>query len=231
MAISIVATSKTITNNNAMSGTFALPTGIQNGDIIILGFSDDSDGALDIALPGAWTLVEDAENGSFGLACFWKLGASADSGANVSYTSPYTGIEMAFTAVVLRGAASSPVDVHSQKFVAGGGASCPSTSVTTTQANDFLLVIFGANWNGTMTLPTGLTDSGAGTNSTANYAEQRIGYAQLGAAGATTAYTATVNSGSFNNAAIQVAIETASAAAPVGRMVNVNQATQRASFV
>ncbi|WP_396190270.1 fibronectin type III domain-containing protein [Flavobacterium sp.] len=131
---SVVGTSKQ-SFGSSTSGTFTLPSGLQQGDVVIVGIG--SDGSL-ASTPSGWTSINGTTQGTEYARTIYKvMGATPDTTVAISGISTSS----AAVAVAVRGVNSTTV-LDVTPTVASGATGMPdSPSITTTNSNTLGIII------------------------------------------------------------------------------------------
>lgn len=161
--ISIVGTPVKTSFGAATSGTLNLPTGLQQGDVVICTIG--SDGSTP-SLPSGWTNISNAFQTSEFHRTFYKvMGAVPDTSVSfISVSTATAGISIAFRNV--------HADVFDVPVVTSGAATgMPDAPSVTTQSNGCMILIIGLidddNVQASVTVPSGYSNLQAIQSSTA----------------------------------------------------------------
>ena len=140
---------------NSGAGTIAVPTGTQNGDLLLAWCITDPDGAVtDLTAPGDWTQIASDATAIRG-RIFYKV-ASGESGTYAFGTS--AGSDGAWVIVAFTGVdTTTPIQVN--PVISGGTAATDlvAPSITMTGAGA-LVCCYGSQNAGTFTTPSGMTE-------------------------------------------------------------------------
>ena len=140
---------------NAGAGSIAVPTGTQNGDLLLAWCITDPDGTVtDLTAPAGWTQIASDATAIRG-RIFYKV-ASGESGTYAFGTS--AGSDGAWVIVAFTGVdTTNPIQVNPD--ISGGTAAtdlvAPSITMT---GNGALVCCYGSQNAGTFTTPTGMTE-------------------------------------------------------------------------
>jgi hypothetical protein len=190
-AISFVAASSAATTGGGATNlAITKPTGVASGHVMVATLTATGTGAL--SAPSGWTVIQDATQGtasreityyrvagsSEGASYSWGLGSTRQASAGII---DYSGVN-----------STAPVDASASAKAASGNA--VASSVTTSVANDQVIVVSGFNINTTVTAPAGTTEryaipSPSTTNEAADFTQ-----ATAGATGSKTATPANSSS-------------------------------------
>lgn len=176
MAVSFVAAGTVVA---AVNPVVTVPAGYAAGDMLIL----FSEGTTVPATPSGWSVIASTASGLFP-AVFYKFASASE--ASVTLTGP------ALKAVMLCYRGAYAIDAIST-LSTGTGTSATSPSVTTTQANTYVLRYFLNGLNAsTITAPAGTTQRVNSASTAAQYALLVTDEAQA-AAGASGTKSATIS--------------------------------------
>jgi len=176
--------------------TIARPTGVIQGDLVIVLFSHQGQGGEPTMVDGFTRLILTTAYASlFRSAVFYKLMSATEfSTWNISHTADYRGA----VAVAFRGASLiSPVEASASNDVATGSGTAPFPGVTSTRSGVQLALTTGKSAGATaLGYPAGYTGAGATTQATMAYT--------AAAAAFTVRAIGTHPAGSFSNAGTEV---------------------------
>jgi len=192
--MSVVTVVNTYFANNPAANSLVLnvPNGTVNGQLMVVGVSYIE--SVTITAPTGWTaftLTSPQPNpwmtgsGSLEQAVYYRYANSSEP-TNYTWEFNATAYPSGGIVTLANTATSNPLDVSSQATGSIIAGSLPSSeSVTTTEANDYLLVLFGLNDDTTFVTPSGFTELwDQDFNSGQYFGSGAFGMA-LGAAGAT----------------------------------------------
>jgi hypothetical protein len=177
--------------SNQASITVNVPTGVQAGDLLVAQIAVNHGTDATITAPSGWTLVlRTDQSNKLGQAIYRHAWVSGDP---ASYTWTFSANQQAAGAILAYGGvdATSPIDV-SAGLATASTASIPAPSATTTAAGDMELAFLSISTQTSINVVAGMTTRaddvgiGGGGGVTIEANEK-----QLGAAGATGAFTAT----------------------------------------
>lgn len=184
-AISLVAaSSNATTGGGATSLAINKPAGVASGNVMVATLTGTGTGAL--TPPAGWTVVKDTTQGTASRQITYYRVAGGSEGASYSWglgtTRQASGGIIAYSGVN----GTAPIDASATASGASGNA--VAGSVTTSAANDEVIIASGFNINTTVTAPAGTTQrysvpSPSTTNEAADFT--------LATAGATGSNTAT----------------------------------------
>jgi len=171
--------------------TVTAPSGIASGDLLVAELSADTPIAWSAI---GWTVVDTEQSSKTTHTIMYRVAGSAEPSR---YSFSYTGSSNANTAAAV--IAFRNVDTTTGLVNAVGGQATPGTtntvtapSITTTTASTLLVGFYVVPASGVnLTLPVGLTT--AYNNQGASNVESAAGYKVLSAAGATGAFSATLD--------------------------------------
>lgn len=212
--------SATTSMPGATSITINVPTGTTIGDIEVAGIYANGNQAavLGITPPAGWTLAQKTDNvsGSYypAVALYYHTVTTTEP-ANYTWTfSNYLTAAYGGGWIASFSGANGGVDLSGSQNVGSSGVTTTSystPSITTTAANDMLVMVYAGNCAGTTWgTPTGATaiTSGVGGGCTGGSGY----YKAQAAAGASGAITSTAGTASYGGAAV-IALKSVSAAA------------------
>lgn len=205
--------SATGTVNASTSLTINKPTGTVQNDVMVAAITINPNGASvpTFTPPSGWTMIQQSTNqsGTYypSTAIFYKV-AGASEGASYSWTINTTSYGGGWIASFSGVDTSNPIDVSNIQTVAntnGKTTSYSTPAVTTTAANDMVLVTYGGNTTSTQNtwstptsasvISSSIWFSGTVTSSSGFY------YTQA-SAGSTGAVASTASVSSYGNAGI-----------------------------
>lgn len=180
MAISFVAAGAVVTGNNPL---VPLPTGWAVNDLLIIHISAD----VSSTTPSGWTLLVNQGTTAPKYQIFWKIATSSETSVGLGMTSTVNQCVM----VAYRGA--SGIDVVSSGVLATSATTISTNSLTTSQANEYVVSFYGATtgvetWTAPVSTISRVDDAGTGSH----YAMLIVDELQT-AAGASTSRTATLS--------------------------------------
>jgi cellulose synthase/poly-beta-1,6-N-acetylglucosamine synthase-like glycosyltransferase len=194
---------------NATSFTIFLPTGLQQGDLMLAAISTRGGSAVTISTDAGWTLIRRVDNGAtLSLAIYWKVAGANEGDFHFTLGSQQKAIVdiIAYAGVD----PTSPVDVENGQLTAAG-TSHSTPSITTTGANEMVVAHFGNAATSTWTPPTGMTEEDdmatnlGGTTTNASIETDDVLQASAGATGVKTATSAVSAAGATHILALKPA--------------------------
>lgn len=168
MPIPVHAATGTYTETSASTASFAVPSGVANGDIIVIPIFVDNASTTITGYAAGFAEAGDSPQatGINSLHVVWKRATGADTGTydfTLSQSRFHTGSALRYTGAA---AAGDPWDDTDGAVDDTTGTTTPAVSVTTTGA-DRLLIWAATSWHvNSWTPPTGFTervDAGFGT--------------------------------------------------------------------
>lgn len=191
--ISRVGSSSAGDSGTGSSLTLSLPSGTQANDQILLAVTLPGNQSIK-STPSGYTKVGSYSSGTTStgvqLVLYRRTAQAGDTTASITFSKTFA---KAATAIVYRGVnPQSPIDVSSSNTT-GSGTSVTAPSITTTSANDEIVLADGAlsTASGSWTAPSGMTTrvtQAGGTGIAASIADQAGG-----AAGPTGSQTASLS--------------------------------------
>lgn len=182
MAISFVGYG---TIGNGSDPTVGVPSGVQSGDLLIIAIS--SGGAT--STPSGWTLAASQISSGPLTYVFYKTAGASESSVTLNNSSAgnATAVMVAYTNVSAYERAATP------KWQ-GSVTSIATNTLTTTNANDYIISIYSGNSNTsyTVTAPASTTER-VNQSGTASYTMLLLVDELQASTGTTTARTATVS--------------------------------------
>lgn len=191
--ISLVGTA--MTNSNANAHRVPVPSGVVEGDTLVLFFTGNANPTTTTG-PAGWTPLSGVDLSGLRGRVWTRTATAADVGTTVTVTSSaYTKADVKLLAYRGAGGAGGPIDVHAVATESTTRATHTAPSVTPTGA-DARVVVYWADKSSTNTdhvLPAGLTELAPTTfGSGSGYVTASVGDRALGPAGvATGTFTAT----------------------------------------
>jgi hypothetical protein len=210
-AISLVAASSAATTGGgAVSLAITKPTGVGSGNVMIAVLTATGSGAL--TPPAGWTVIQDTTQGAaIRQITYYRVAGSSEPASyswSLGSTRQASGGIIAYSGVNT----AAPIDASASASAASGNAG--ASSVTTSAANDKVIVASGFNINTTVTAPAGTTQRY--TMSSPSTTGEAADFTQA-SAGATGTKTATPANSSAAWIAQTIALrDTAQAALTVG---------------
>jgi hypothetical protein len=190
-AISFVAAgSNATTGSGATSLAITKPTGVASGDVMVATVTATATGAL--TPPSGWTVIQNTTQGTaIGQTTYYRVAGSSEG---ASYSWGLGSTRQASGGIIDYSGVNSSAPVDASASASGASGNAVAGSVTTSVANDQVIVASGFNINTTVTAPVGTTGryaspSPSTTNEAADFTQ-----ASAGATGAKTATPANSSS-------------------------------------
>lgn len=230
-AISFVAASSAATTGGgATSLAITKPTGLASGHVMIATITATGTGAL--TAPSGWTAIQSTTQGSAVVQnTYYRV---AGSGEPTSYSWALGSTRQASGGITDYSGVNSVAPIDASASASGASGNAVAGSVTTSVANDQVIVASGFNVNTTVTAPAGTTQrySVASPSTT----DEAADFAQA-SAGATASKTATPSNSSSAwiaqtialRAATQAALSVSTTAAP-SFAANLNSGDQTPTY-
>ena len=184
-----------MTNANATAHRVPVPSGVVEGDTLVLFFTGNANPTTTTG-PAGWTPLDGVDLSGLRGRVWTRTATAADVGTTVTVTSSaYTKADVKLLAYRGAGGSGGPIDVHAVATESTSSATHTAPSVTPT-GGDARVVVYWADKSSTNTdhvLPAGLTELAPTTfGSGTGYVTASVGDRALGSAGvATGTFTAT----------------------------------------
>ncbi len=154
-AISFVAaSSNATTGGGATSLAITKPTGVVSGHVMVATLTATAAGAL--TPPSGWTVIQDTTQGTAIRQITYYRVAGSSEGASYSWGLGST--RQASGGIVNYSGVNTTAPIDASASAKGGSGNALAASVTTSVANDQVILASGFNITTTVTPPTGTTD-------------------------------------------------------------------------
>lgn len=197
------------TNNNNGSGgsslTINTPTGTANGDVLVAHIIVAPAGNV-ITAPSGWTQIMRRDSSqSISTVTYWKLASSSEP-SNYTWTFGTSGEASGGIAGYIGVNSTTPIDASNVQYNAST-STVSNAGVTTTAANDKIILAVSITVPTTVNVPTGFTQEWSTTSSTSTTSE--MSDETFTTTGATGTITGSHNGGANSNITHLIALKPA----------------------
>jgi hypothetical protein len=186
----VAASSAATTGSGATSLAVTKPTGVASGDAMLATLTATGSGAL--TPPAGWTVVKDTTQGAAIRQITYYRVAGGSEGASYSWGLGST--RQASGGIIDYSGVNSTAPIDASATASGASGNALAGSVTTSVANDQVIVASGFNINTTVTAPAGTTGQYAIASPSTTTEAADFTQASAGATGTKTATPANSSS-------------------------------------